>query len=223
MSKPYTGKKEIPEGIKFWHKVKLSDGSYTPGIVNHGDDPSEFLTTRFGIPLDLKGQKVLGIGSWDGQAEFECERRGAASVTASDVPATMGGQPFGGEAFQFIKEDLKSKVVMEIADGQRLWFESNEYDLVMCFGVLYHVDSPMAVIKEAIRVCKPGGLVLFETAICDEEPPILYYRPGYNDDPTNKFYPTMSFLFKAVEPHKVFIQYHDGVRATIGVIKDGRN
>ena len=36
------------------------------------------------------------------------------------------------------------------------------FDLIVCVGVLAHVDSPAAVIAEIARLAKPGGSVIME-------------------------------------------------------------
>jgi SAM-dependent methyltransferase len=45
------------------------------------------------------------------------------------------------------------------ATGERLPFDTGSMDLVVSFDVLEHVQSPLAVLKESLRVLKPGGLL----------------------------------------------------------------
>lgn len=40
--------------------------------------------------------------------------------------------------------------------------ESQSFDLILCVGVLAHVDSPAAVIAEVVRLAKPGATVILE-------------------------------------------------------------
>lgn len=51
------------------------------------------------------------------------------------------------------------------AKGEALHFESNFFDLVIMDNVLDHCDDPDAVVKEMLRVMKPGGLVFFRQNI----------------------------------------------------------
>jgi len=46
-----------------------------------------------------------------------------------------------------------------IADGFHIPFKSDSFDLVWNAGVLEHFSDPQPMLKEMIRVCKPGGLV----------------------------------------------------------------
>jgi SAM-dependent methyltransferase len=44
--------------------------------------------------------------------------------------------------------------------GESLPFANDAFDIVFSIAVLEHVDDPHQVMREAIRVCKPGGLVI---------------------------------------------------------------
>src|SRR5262249_9659774 len=56
---------------------EIFQGIFTPG---HNDVNA--LCILLEIPQDLRGQRVLDIGAWNGCLSFECERRGAAEVIA---------------------------------------------------------------------------------------------------------------------------------------------
>jgi 2-polyprenyl-3-methyl-5-hydroxy-6-metoxy-1,4-benzoquinol methylase len=62
-------------GKGWWHSFELPDGTFIEGVC---DLPG--LKDRIGqfpIPDDLRGKRVLDIGTWDGWFAFEMERRGA--------------------------------------------------------------------------------------------------------------------------------------------------
>jgi SAM-dependent methyltransferase len=44
-------------------------------------------------------------------------------------------------------------------DGQSLPFADGEFDAVLCFETLEHVESPLALVDELARVCAPRGAV----------------------------------------------------------------
>lgn len=46
-----------------------------------------------------------------------------------------------------------------IADGFHIPFKSDSFELVWNAGVLEHFTDPQPMLKEMIRVCKPGGMV----------------------------------------------------------------
>lgn len=152
---------ELREQIRqqgfWWHTVELRPGIVTPGQVD-GDE----LLTQFGIPDDLTGKTVLDIGCWDGFYSFECERRGASRVVASDLWEWAGH----GE-FDLIREELGSAVVpleCSVYDlPDRLWGE--RFDLVLFFGVLYHLRHPLLGLEAVAACTKPGGLVIVDSLV----------------------------------------------------------
>jgi ubiquinone/menaquinone biosynthesis C-methylase UbiE/uncharacterized protein YbaR (Trm112 family) len=46
------------------------------------------------------------------------------------------------------------------ASGYYLPFADNTFNIVFLHGVLHHVEDPKAIIKEARRVIKPGGMII---------------------------------------------------------------
>jgi len=106
--------------IDWWHRIELEPGLYTPGIVKHGKDGSNYEEYRFGIPKDLTGKTVLDIGAWDGYFSFACEKRNAKSVLAVDVPEEKGGNWGGTDGFNFAKKILNSKVKFKEASVENL-------------------------------------------------------------------------------------------------------
>lgn len=210
-------------GIHWWHRIQLPDGSYTPGLVNHGPDGGDWPTTRFGLPEDCTGLSVIDIGAWDGFFSFEAEKRGAKEVLATDADFSEGGTWAGTDGFKFAHKALNSKAgwypfnienKMEITkDGQN--------DLVLCYGVLYHLKSPLLAVENLMKLVKPGGTVLVETAISNVSGhSILEYKPGYANDPTNYFYPNVSWVYEAFIENgaqSVDVIYNDSHRATFRI------
>lgn len=54
----------------------------------------------------------------------------------------------------------KARYVLGV--GENLPFPDNTFDLVASFQVLEHVRDTQQVLKEAVRVLKPGGMLVFE-------------------------------------------------------------
>lgn len=73
------------------------------------------------------------------------------------------GADISQEALQFCrKRSLKNVIKSNI---ENLPYKDNTFDLVTCFGVLYHkgVGDDLKAIQELQRVCKPNGFVLITT------------------------------------------------------------
>src|ERR1700738_1173639 len=59
----------------WWHSFELPDGTLIEGVC--GLEGLKSRLGQFPIAEDLRGKRVLDIGTWDGWFAFEMERRGA--------------------------------------------------------------------------------------------------------------------------------------------------
>lgn len=69
------------------------------------------------------------------------------------------GIEFSPQALQFLRQhELKGLVQ---ADANRsIPFKANLFFAITCMDVLEHVEDDLSVLKEAFRVCRPGGYML---------------------------------------------------------------
>lgn len=189
------------DSIKWFHRIALPDGSYTPGVVHYGPDGGDWPTTRFGIPEDLTGKTVLDIGAWDGFFSFEAEKRGAKLVVAADCGPADGGNWGGTKGFEYARTALNSKVRYINATVDKIIEQKAPVDVVFFFGVLYHLKSPLTGLESALYLAKETCLI--ETAIIQANVfgniPLLSYQPGYDGDPTNFFYPNPAWITKVCQ------------------------
>lgn len=182
--------REAVRGYDWYHSIELR-----PGIVTPGRAAERNVLSFLGIPGDLSGKTVLDIGCWDGFFSFECERRGAKRVVATDIWETLGR-----DAFDFARAELGSAVepvqasVYDLPDllGER-------FDLVLFLGVLYHLRHPLLGIEKVAEVTAPGGLAVVETAVDADtlmDRPLMAFYPGdeLNHDPTNWWTPNVPAL-----------------------------
>lgn len=137
-------------------------------------------TEKFLQPVDFKGKSVLDIGCWDGYWSFLAEQRGAASVFATDdnsqhwtrLPDGWGASssPAPGVGFQLAHEALGSRVRYQgdvsIYHLDRL---GQQYDIILCLGVFYHLTHLMSALTQLRHAVKPGGTVILEGAAINDE------------------------------------------------------
>lgn len=208
--------------INWWHRIKLPDGSYTPGRVFYGEDGGDWPTSRFGMPDDLTGKTVLDIGAFDGFFSFEAEKRGARVVLATDIY-----QNGSKDGFDFAHRVLNSKVQFA-GIGIYDMVPAILFDVVLFYGVLYHLDKPTDALRKLYDLVKLEGVVLIETAIAHNIEsngsllPTWEFRPGFDGDETNKWYPSIKGLMeylKWVGFAEVSIVWASDLRATIKAIK----
>jgi tRNA (mo5U34)-methyltransferase len=218
--------KESAEKIQWWHSIPLTawDGSVyvTKGMVDHCS--LETATNRFGMPESLEGKTVLDIGCWDGYFSFLAEKRGAKSVLGIDMLQGCSHQEQGTEGFEFARKALKSNVGFQKKSLEEFANSTNEqFDVVFYYGVLYHVENPIAELKHLSKVTKEYALI--ETAISQNneiQRPFWEFKHGFDNDPTNFWYPNMLGLASAllfVGFERIEVVYNDGIRATVKAIK----
>ena len=139
----------------WYHSIELPDGRVIPGII-----PVEALRARmdaFGIPEDLRGKRVLDVGAATGWCSFEMERRGAEVVAVDCVEY---------DDFRVAQKLLGSKVDYRLLDIDEFTPEAlGTFDLILFFGVLYHLRHPLLGLEKILLLAR--DLVLVESFTCD--------------------------------------------------------
>jgi tRNA (mo5U34)-methyltransferase len=163
------------------------NGVMTPGLSGHGWGEFE---TRWGFPESFEGKTLLDVGTYDGAFAFEAERRGA-KVRAIDVEQNPLNPQKAGDTFRLAKELLGSNANYEHMD---LLDETGQYDVVLCFGVLYHMVDVFRGIKKLAEITKEYCLI--ETACSRRTEDFGYFEvdPGREGDHTNVSYPNFKGL-----------------------------
>lgn len=174
------------EVSKLWwyHSIDLGNGIVTPGVDN-----SPRKLQRVQLPESLKGKTVLDVGAFDGFFSFECERRGAARVLASDYVVWHGGHDQASKrGFELARRALNSKVEDMDIDVLDLSPERvGTFDVVLFLGVLYHMRHPLLSIEKVASVAK--DMLILETAVDMlgvSRPAVAFYeRNELGNDPSN--------------------------------------
>jgi tRNA (mo5U34)-methyltransferase len=157
--------KATVDSVPLWFHTFSLDGHgiYTPGIARDH---------RYRVPVlpGFSGRRVLDVGTFDGFYAFLAEARGAERVIAIDneqyvdwVRSRFGIELEGGAGFQAIAELLDSTVVYMRLDGYDLDALREQFDLILCCGILHRVRDPLGLLAVLRRRLGPGGEVLLET------------------------------------------------------------
>jgi len=101
------------------------------------------------------GRRVLEVGCGAG-VDLARFAKGGAVVSGVDLAASaidlaranFEQQGLGGE--------------FQVADGERLPFPDNQFDLVYAHGVVQYTADPKRLVDECWRVLKPGGEAIFQ-------------------------------------------------------------
>ena len=157
----------VREAGPWYHTLDLGEGVVTEGMF----DLRPFVS-RYGLPDDLSGMRVLDVGTFDGFWAFEMERRGA-QVTSLDLDRTQQldwpprlrpeEDAERGHTFRLAREALGSEVErvgLSVYDAtpERL---GESFDLVFCGSVLIHLRDPMLALERMAQLCQ-GLFVMAE-------------------------------------------------------------
>ena len=104
--------------------------------------------------LEIEGKKVLEIGSGLGLFNIVCQQQGidCYGIEPDWVMLQI--------SLELLNEaGLKRNAINGI--GENLPLMDNTFDFIVSFQVLEHTQNPEKVLKESLRVLKPGGYIYF--------------------------------------------------------------
>lgn len=116
-----------------------------------------FTTVRYIEKYLTPGAKILDIGAGAGEYSLYFSRRGY-DVSALELADSN---------IQAFRKKLTTEDSVDLVQGNALdlsRYENDSFDIVLLLGPLYHLHSEadrLRCIKEAKRVCKPGGKLFF--------------------------------------------------------------
>jgi tRNA (mo5U34)-methyltransferase len=199
----------------WYHEIEFGDGLRSRPKFPHHDIWAAI--ARFIEPINFVGKSVLDVGCWDGLWSFTAEKRGAASVLASDdnsqhwtrtahgIGTNESAEP--SEGFKLAVEALASKVEyrgdVSVYELDRL---GRRFDVILFLGVYYHLTHLMSAITQLRHAVAPGGCVIVEgAAINDHKKSSMDFLYGPDDghggsleperkDPSNWVVPTIRCL-----------------------------
>lgn len=214
--------KEAIKGLDWWHTIELPDGTVTPGKTNYMIPEN---AERFQLPPDLSGNSVLDIGTFDGFWAIEARKRGAHAIAMDRWRPMLGTAALSLSAY-----NLQYWHSGDIDNAEIPGDLSEKFDLVLFYGVLYHLKNPVHGIQYAADWAVPGGLVIIETAVnqgkmaqfADSEVPLVWMIDEvHHNDPSNYCMPNtagviqlakMAGLEQAGEPIYDKTQTRVGIR-----------
>lgn len=207
----------IDNHIGWFHSVDLREGIKTPGLRGW-----EARSKKFGYADRLAGKTVLDIGAMEGGDSFAAEAAGASRVLAYDVDNYLQydlglNAAWDDVVERYLNAKKKGKETeWEFLNSKKIGFElcrsirnsscvrqsgsvydlspdvHGVFDVVFCFGLLYHVRHPILVLDKLYEIC--NEMVFINTQIYSgyaaNEQTILYYNDAWRGSYSNWFVPS---------------------------------
>ncbi len=106
-----------------------------------------------GFPI-TRDDVVIDVGCGDGSPAAFCARRGAELILTDIDEAQVG------RAEQRCREAGALRITTHVGNSINLPIENAVGSRIICSEVLEHVENPVGVLSELVRVGKPGALYL---------------------------------------------------------------
>lgn len=188
--------RQVPD-YDWVHSIDLGGGVLTPG---RWGPPPRFLVDALDA-IDFRGKSVLDIGCWDGLWSFEAERRGAAEVFATDLVPHRNHpeQPTFRLAHRLLGSKVRYFPDVSVYDVGRLG--RRDFDIVLFFGVYYHLKHPLLALARLRQVLREGGRIVVEGEVLPSSENVarFHYHEAYKDDVSNWWVPSVRCLREWVE------------------------
>ena len=137
-------------------------------LSRHGQ--VEFLTTMRYIERCLfPGARILEIGAGTGRYSHTLARMGYQVEAVEPVPHNI-------DIFRSKTEPGENVTVRQGDATELAFFTDDLFDVTLLLGPMYHLftkDAQRKALREAVRVTKPGGVIM--TSYCMTDPSILAY------------------------------------------------
>lgn len=86
-----------------------------------------------------------------------CQRLAACRVMACDAAAHM----LEHAQYNLAGVNFNDRIQLRQVDAKALPFHETRFDVVMSNSIIHHIPEPLAVLREAVRVTRPSGLLFF--------------------------------------------------------------
>jgi SAM-dependent methyltransferase len=171
--------------IRWFHRVPLKDGSITQGLAPIFEKEGNYLTNR----IQFNGKSVLDVACWDGGHCIMAEQRGATRVVGLDNPEYRWG---GMDGWEFLMDHFQSKSEYRLGNVYDL--PPERFDIVLCYGLLYHLTDPLLAASNCFQVA--NELVAFTGNFYESSDPslILWESGERNGDPSNVYSLSTGFI-----------------------------
>lgn len=144
-----------------WTVERLDTSIFSETTIEH--------LHRYAVVLDFVGnKKVLDLASGEGYGTNLISKKAKQAI----------GLDINKEAIEKSRAKYKSNnIEFHIGNAEKMPFQNKEFDVIVCFETIEHVDNPNILLSEIKRVLCPGGLLIISTP----NKKIYSDKTGYNN------------------------------------------
>ncbi|MFA5088775.1 MAG: class I SAM-dependent methyltransferase [Candidatus Omnitrophota bacterium] len=133
------------------HKRYLERVAFYRGFGYDLEKERDFILDK---SLPVSG-KILEIGTGKGHFALALAKRGF-QFTSIDISA----EEQGVAKLNIRYLGLENHVVFKIENAERLSFPDQSFDTIFSINVFHHLEKPLAVLSEIIRLLRPTGQII---------------------------------------------------------------
>ena len=132
---------------------------------------------------------ILDLGTGTALIPIElCRRFEQCRVMACDAAVSMLDQA----QYNLAAVNYNDRIQLKLVDAKALPFHETRFDVVMSNSIIHHIPEPLAVLREAVRVARPGGLLFIRDLLRPDSEEqrqqlVATYAAGANDHQRQMF------------------------------------
>ncbi len=120
----------------------------------------------------IKNSSILDLASHDGRWSYAAIKNGAKKVLGIEARDELVKKSFENMKKHGISREKYSFIVGDIFEKLKE-LKPNEFDVIFCFGIFYHITNHMLLLTEIKRL-QPHYLIL-DTQITTSQDPIIHF------------------------------------------------
>jgi len=132
---------------------------------------------------------ILDLGTGTALIPIElCRHFEHCRVMACDAAVSMLDQA----QYNLAAVNYNDRIQLKLVDAKGLPFHQTRFDVVMSNSIIHHIPEPIAVLREAVRVARPGGLLFIRDLLRPDSEEqrqqlVATYAAGANDHQRQMF------------------------------------